>query len=625
MTASAKALSDITVFGKYAKHIEELKRRESYGEIAYRNRDMHLKEYKDYPEILEKIEQVYLEFVLPKKILPSMRSMQFAGKPIEVAPNRIFNCAFAPVDHYKVFSEAMFLLLGGTGMGYSVQFHHVAKLPAIIPPIKKRRFLIGDSIEGWADAVKALVESYMCGKSLPNFDFSDIREKDEPLVTSGGKAPGPQPLKDCLHNLKKILDGKAPGEQLGTLEVHDMMCYIADAVLAGGIRRAALISLFSMDDNDMLTSKFGNWWEKNPQRGRSNNSAVILRHRVDKRSFFNLWSKIQASGTGEPGFVFSNNADWGVNPCCEIGLRPNQFCNLVEINMGTVVDQEDLDARSRAASFIATLQAGYTDFHYLRSIWKETTEKEALIGVSGTGIASGAVDRLDLEQAAKAIIDENILTAKSIKINAAARTTCVKPAGTTSLVLGTSSGIHGWYSPYYIRRMRLGKDEALYQYLVKTVPELIEDEFFNPKEQAVVGFPVASPEGATFSTEPALHLLERIKRFSNDWIKPGHITGDNGHNVSATVTVKQNEWEDVGDWMWKNRDVYNGLSVLPEDGGNYPQLPFEQISKERFDELSEFVKEIDLTKVQEANDNTDLSGEVACAGGKCEVDFSKIG
>lgn len=958
MSVSTEALSDVITFTKYAKYQPELERRETYAEIVNRNRAMHKNKFKNNPEIIKQIDYFYENFVLTKKVLPSMRSMQFAGKPIEVNPARIFNCAFAPADHYKIFSESMFLLLGGTGMGYSVQNHHVEKLPPIVPPTRKRRFLIGDSIEGWADAVKALIEAYMKGKSLPVFDYSDIRQKGELLVTSGGKAPGPQPLKDCLHNLKKILDAKEPGSKLKPIEVHDMICYIADAVLAGGIRRAALICLFSMDDYEMLTAKTGNWWELNPQRGRANNSAVILRHRVKKSDFDKMWEIIKESGAGEPGFYFTNNAEWGANPCkplrstiltdegyitfeealkkeslkvytpdgrlvnatkpfrtgenrevfkitlsngmylygtenhlhqtqkgewkrvdeleigerlayrveqriptsidnveeyehgmlmgwlygdgwnyqrsdrtnskkaglcfgsnemdvvelfeeilnkkhsphsqkpetckvirvdqddlkgldktedlgwlrtkspefklgfikaiftadgsvrkqnnvelysinrewmetiglvlqefgirstvtvhnyaksytaidgkernnqttfklnvhsgqfkrigflsrakqelvekqedkglyrrvdyetvvdieldsvedvyditvddechafidtgvsthncVEIGLRPNQFCNLVECNGNDVVDQADANARAEAAAFIATLQASYTDFHYLRDVWKRTTEKDALIGVSWTGIASGALDHVDLKECAQRVLDKNAETAEMIDVNPAARTTCVKPAGTTSLVLGCSSGIHGWHAPYYARRVRLGKNEALYQYLAKELPELVEDEFFNPKEQAVVSFPVKAPEGAKFRTESPLELLERVKRFSSDWVSTGHRGGDNGHNVSATISLKDEEWESVGEWMWENRETYNGLSVLPYDGGSYKQAPFEDISKEEYEEMLTHVHNIDLTKVKEVADNTDLSGEVACAGGACDLNL----
>lgn len=618
-TLSAQILSDITVFTKYAKFIPEKNRRESFKEIVDRNRDMHLRKFKDNPELCAEIKDVYKNFIETKKVLPSMRSMQFGGKPIELSPNRIYNCCFLPIDDYRAFSESMFLLLGGTGVGYSVQRRHIEKLPEIRKPTRSRRFLIGDSIEGWADSIKALMQAYMCGKSLPKFDYSDIRKKGAPLITSGGKAPGPEPLKDCHHNIQKILDRKKEGEQLTSLEVHDIMCYIADAVLAGGIRRAALICLFDMNDEDMLTCKFGNWWERNPQRGRANNSAVILRHKVKKKDFMSLWEKIKASGSGEPGFYLTNDADWGTNPCCEIALRPHQFCNLCEVNMGSVESQEDLNERVRAAAFIGTLQASYTDFHYLRDIWRKTTERDALIGVSGTGIASGAYKELNLEEAAKEVVKENRRVAKIIGINPAARTTCIKPAGTSSMVLGTSSGIHGWHSDYYIRRMRLGKNEAIYKYLAKNLPELVEDEYFKPQSQAVVSIPVEAPKKAILRTEPALELLERIKLFSEQWIKPGHIKGENTHNVSATISLKEEEWKPVGEWMWENRESYNGLSVLPYDGGTYIQAPFEDISYQKFAAMSKHLAAIDLRKVKEKDDETNLSGEAACAGGACEI------
>lgn len=616
---SLQILSDVTVFSKYAKYDEGKKRRETFEEICDRNKQMHLNKYKQFPELCKEIEHTYENFVKTKKVLPSMRSMQFAGKPIEISPNRVYNCGFLPIDDYHAFSEIMFLLLGGTGVGYSVQSHHVEKLPAIIKPLKTRRYVIGDSIEGWADAVKALMRAYMDGKSMPRFVFDDIRPKGAKLVTSGGKAPGPQPLKDCLHNIQKILDSKNNGEQLTTLEVHDVVCFIADAVLAGGIRRAALISLFDFNDNNMLTCKFGNWWELNPQRGRANNSAVILRHRVSKSDFLGLWEKIKASGSGEPGFYFSNNMDWGTNPCCEIALRPFQFCNLTEINMNDLNDQEDLNERARAASLLGTLQAGYTDFHYLRDVWKNTTEKDALIGVSGTGIASGTYRTLDLTQAAREVKDENYRVANIIGINIAARTTCVKPAGTSSLVLGTSSGIHAWHNDYFIRRMRLGKNEAIYQYLAQNNPETVQDEFFRPDSQAVLEIPVKAPENAVTRHESAIDMLERVKVFSNDWVKTGHNKGENTHNVSATVTVKDDEWDHVAEWMWNNRTVYNGLSILPYDGGTYTQAPFEDITEEEYEKRYATLGNIDLTKVIEDDDDTDLKGELACAGGSCEI------
>lgn len=617
MEISTSILSDITVYMKYAKFLPEQNRRESWEELVTRNMNMHIKKY---PQLEDEIKEVY-KLVYDKKVLPSMRSMQFAGKPIEISPNRVYNCAFAPVDDWRVFGEIMFLLLGGTGVGYSVQGHHVEKLPEIHKPNKQRtrRFLIADSIEGWAEAVRVLVKSYFFGGSRIVFDFSDIRPKGATLITSGGKAPGPQPLRECLVKVEGVLDSKQDGEKLSPLEVHDIVCHIADAVLAGGIRRAALISLFSADDDEMISCKSGNWWENNPQRGRANNSAVLLRHRVTKSFFLDLWKRVEASGAGEPGIIFSNDKDWGTNPCAEIALRPFQFCNLTEVNVSDVESQDDYEQRVKGASFIGTLQAGYTDFHYLRPIWQRTTEKDALIGVSMTGIGSGTVLNFDMKAAAKAVKEENARVAKLIGINRAARTTTVKPAGTTSLTLGTSSGIHAWHNDYYIRRIRVGKNEAIYTYLAINHPELVEDEYFRPHDTAVISVPQKAPQGAIMRTESPLQLLERVKRVYLDWIKPGHRIGNNTHNVSATVSVRQHEWSSVGEWMWENRDNYTGLSVLPYDGGTYKQAPFEDITEEEYNRLVETLHDVDLSKVVEMTDNTDLAGELACFGASCEV------
>jgi len=541
MDISNRILSEITVYMKYAKYIPELKRRETWQELVTRNMEMHIKQY---PEIEKEIRENYM-YVYRKQVLPSMRSMQFAGKPIEISPNRIYNCAFAPIDDWRVFSEIMFLLLGGTGVGYSVQKHHVDVLPEIRKPNKERgrRWLVADSIEGWADAVKVLVKSYFFGGSKIEFDFSDIRPKGARLVTSGGKAPGAQPLKECLIKLEGILDSKENGDKLRPIEVHDMVCHIADAVLAGGIRRAALISLFSATDEEMIGCKSGAWWETNPQRGRANNSAVLMRHKITKDYFMD----------------------------------------------------------------------------YLRPIWQRTTEKDALIGISMTGIGSGAVLGLNMKSAAKVVKEENKRVAELIKINPSARTTTVKPAGTTSLTLGTSSGIHAWHNDYYIRRVRVGKNEAIYSHLKTHHPELVEDEYFRPHDTAVIGIPQKAPEGSILRNESPIQLLERVKKVQQEWIKPGHRNGNNAHNVSATISIREHEWPAVGEWMWDNREAYNGLSVLPYDGGTYIQAPFEDCTKEKYEELMETLKDVDLSKIIEMDDDTDLRGEAACAGGACEI------
>lgn len=616
MDISQKVLSDITVFNKYAKFIPEIGRRENWEELCVRNMEMHCKRY---PELTWEIKRIYKYFVHPKKVLPSMRSMQFGGRPIELANNRMFNCAAINADHPAIFWESMFLLLGGSGVGFSVQKHHVEQLPPVIgPSTKTRRYLIGDSIEGWADAIRVLVRAYFEGRSTPDFDYRDIRPKGARLITSGGKAPGPAPLRICVEQVRKILNN-AIGRQLTPLECHDMMCHIADSVLSGGIRRAALISLFSIDDMDMLSCKSYAWWELNPQRGRANNSVVLERGKVEEDQFLAIWERVKRSGCGEPGFFWTNDRDIASNPCCEISLRSMQFCNLTEVNVSDIQSQEDLNERCRAASFIGTLQAGYTDFHYLRQQWKDNTEKDALIGVGMTGIGSGVVLNYDLKEAAECVKEENARVAELIGINKAARCTTVKPSGTSSLTVGSSSGIHAWYNDYYIRRMRVGKNEALYRYMKEKFPDLIEDCQFKPHLEAVMMFPQKAPEGAILRTESAISLLKRVRKFNQEWVHAGYREGANHHNVSCTISIRPDEWDMVGEWMWNNKKYYTGISVLPYDGGTYPQAPFQDCTKEQYEHLLSRMIDIDLRDVVETEDNTSLTDQVACAGGACEL------
>jgi ribonucleoside-diphosphate reductase alpha chain len=616
MNVTQEILSEITTYMKYAKYVPELKRRETWHELVTRNKQMHQEKF---PQLHNEIEEAY-KLVYSKKVLPSMRSLQFAGRPIELNNTRIFNCSFLPIDDWRAFSEIMFLLLSGTGVGYSVQTHHIEKMPEITLPTKHKRYLVGDSIEGWADAIRMLCKAYFTGGALPTFDFRDIRPKGAQLITVGGKAPGPEPLKECLFQLQKILDRKKTGDKLTSLEAHDMACHIADAVLSGGIRRAALISLFNLDDEEMLTCKFGEWWEQNPQRGRSNNSAVVIRHKIDEEEFFKLWKKIELSGSGEPGIYFSNDKDWGTNPCCEIALRPFQFCNLCEVNVSNVESQEDLNERVRVGAFIGTLQAAYTDFHYLRDVWRKTTEKDALLGVGMTGIGSGAVLKMNLKEAADVAKEENARIAEIIGVNKAARVTTVKPSGTSSLVLGSSSGIHSWHDKHYIRRIRVGKNEAIYTHLAIHHPELLEDDFFKPTIQAVISIPQKAPEGAIIrSEETALMLLERVRKFNTEWVRKGHRKGANTNNVSATISIRNEEWEAVGEWMWKYKDTFNGLSVLPFSDHTYTQAPFETITEEQFNEMVNHLHSVDLSKVVEFDDNTVLGENLACAGNNCEI------
>jgi ribonucleoside-diphosphate reductase alpha chain len=579
--------------------------------------NMHLDRF---PKLSKDIVKAY-QRVHDLKAMPSMRSMQFAGDAIVKNNVRLFNCSYAPIDDTRVFGEALFLLLSGVGFGFSVQKHHVNQLPKVQKPRESGLYIIHDSIQGWAEALNLLMEAYFYGKIRPEFDFGNIRPKGSYLVTTGAKAPGPEPLKAMLKQVEEKLAG-AMGRQLRPIEVHDIVCIASDAVLAGGIRRAALISLFDKDDQDMLTCKHGSWWEKYPYRARANNSVVLERTTTSKEEFNYVFKMCRDSGAGEPGFSFSNNLDWGLNPCAEIALKPNEFCNLTTVNQTGIKDKRDFLNRIYAATLLGTLQASYTDFQYLRPVWQQTTEEEALLGVSFTGIAdgNGIVTEEWLAEGVAFAKEVNAKYAKKIGIRPAARLSTVKPEGTASCVLGSSSGIHARHAPYYIRRVRMNKDDALATYLKSSMPELVEDDTFSASG-VVVSIPQQSPEGSIVRhDETAQSLLDRTLLYNKVWVAGGHTSGDNRHNVSVTISVKEEEWDGLREAMWDNREHYSGISLLPFDGGTYVQAPFEDCSKEKYEEMMDLVKEVDLTKVVEVEDKTERIEQLACAGGVCTIE-----
>ena len=614
MTKSQRVLSDFASYTKYARFLGD--RRESFTDVVQRNADMHARRY---PELEDEIYRTFGTYVLNREVLPSMRNMQFAGKPVELNPARAYNCAYLPIDDPRAFSEIMFLLLGGSGVGYSVQSRHVDKLPTIKAPHGRTRYLIQDSAIGWADSVKRLIGAYLLGRPLPEFDYRDIRPQGTPLVTSGGKAPGPEPLEGALESIERLLKRKEVGSKLRPIEVLDIVGHIAGAVLSGGIRRSATIALFDVTDEEMLYAKSGtDWRERHPERQYANISAVLDRRRLTKEAFDLVFDAVRYSGTGEPGFFFTNDTDWGTNPCGEIALQPFGFCNLTEASIDGNISDPIFFERVRAASFIGTLQAGYTDFHYLRPEWRERAVADSLLGVSLTGIASGNYRSLDLNAGARIVREENERVAAKIGIRPAKRTTTVKPSGTASLVLGTSSGIHPYWSRFQIRRVEVSKSEPLYQYLLDNAPAFLEDSRSKPRT-ALFSIPLANPENGAYRDESALEALERIRLVQSNWITPGHVAGHNQHNVSATVSVRDHEWDDVKEWMWKYRETYAGITLIPFWGGEHPEAPNEAITEDEFNEMSSAFPELDFRNIEEFNDETNRQGELACAGGACEV------
>lgn len=617
MNKSNRLLSEIVAYRTYAKHLNAFNRRESLEETLNRNLTMFLEKYpKLSRDIIKAFKQVH-----DLNIMPSMRSLQFGGEAVFRNNVRLFNCSFASITYPRVFAEALFLLLSGTGFGFSVQNHHIKQLPKIRKPKEEVIYVVHDSIEGWAEALNQLMSAYFYGAIRPIFDFSKVRQKGSYLVTTGAKAPGPEPLKRMLEKVEEILL-KSLNRNLSSLEVHDIICLVADCVLSGGIRRAALISLFDRDDRAMLTCKHGSWWEKHPHRARANNSAVLPRHETTFEEFKNVYDMCIASNAGEPGFFWTNDIEWGTNPCAEIGLQSNQFCNLTTTNLTGIKNDKDFHNRVYAAALLGTLQAGFTDFPYLSQKWKDVTDREALIGCSFTGIADSTnIGELQLRDAAKTVLDVNEKYAKKIGINVAARTTAIKPEGTASCVLGSSSGIHARHSQYYLRRIRMNKDDELARYLAKVIPELVVDDVFSPSG-VVVTIPQESPAGAiTRHQESAMDLFDRVKHYYNNWVLPGHRSGANTHNISCTINYRPEEAPLLLHKLWEDRFQYAAVSLLPFSDSIYQQAPFEDCDKETFDKFNKMVNEIDLTKVLELEDNTNRAEQLACSGGICELTF----
>ncbi len=620
MTPSNKLLSDLVTFRTYSKFLPQLERREIFEETVNRTMVMHLEKF---PKLSKEIVKAF-SLVHQLKVLPSMRTMQFSGAPILKNNARGYNCSFTHPTNPRKFSEILFLLLSGVGVGYSVQRHHTNQLPVVKGTPEEGMFVVQDSIIGWAQALHALMDAYFNASVRPLFSFMNIREKGALLYTTGAKAPGPEPLKYMLNEVEIRLKA-AIGRRLRPIEVHDIICIISDCVLAGGIRRSSLLALFDRDDQEMLRAKSGNWAEKHPYRARANNSAMLPRGEVSKEEFMTLFKVVEASGAGEPGFYWTNDLEMGANPCVEIGMVNDQFCNLTTVNQTGIQSKKDFLSRIYSAAFIGTLQAAYTDFPYLTDNWKRATEKEALLGVSFTGVADmgDSISAEWLEEGAGLVLDVNAQYAKKLGINIAARATAMKPEGTGSLTLGSSSGMSRRQGQHYLRRVQVNNDDALCQYLKMVVPDLMEDAFGVPNT-SVVTIPQESPSGALLKdNETAQQAFELAIKYNKHWVAPGHRYGANKHNVSCTIDVKPEEWSKLAQLMWRDREHYAGISVFPFDGGTYKQAPFEVCSKETFDKYNALVKNINLMEIKEFENNTKMLESVACGGpnGSCEIKF----
>ncbi len=661
-------LADYIAVSKYTRYRADLGRRELWPEAVARVFAMHRKRFQHLlatpvPEIGttvgELIDQAEQD-VLQRRALPSMRSLQFGGLAVEANNARMYNCCFGHIDHPRKFAEATWLLLSGVGVGFSVQKHHIAQLPPL--PLRKpvddlpvRHFSIPDSIEGWADAVEALIQSYYTGHYV-EFDYSRIRPKGSLLRTSGGRAPGHLPLKRALESIRSVLDGAA-GRKLKPIEAYDILMHAAGAVISGGIRRSATIALFSPDDEEMINAKTGNWFTTHPQRQFSNNSAVLVRREAKREQFQALFDAVRQFG--EPGFYFTEHPDYGANPCVEIGLMPLltvdeaaqqrlqalgytepvqigatlsgwQHCNLSTINGRACRTPEDFYALCRTAAVIGTLQAAYTTMPYLGPVTQVINEREALLGVSICGI----LDRPDvllnpavLRCGAEIAKATNAALAPIIGINRAARVTCVKPEGTASLLLGTASGIHPHHAKRYFRRVQAARTETVYQFFRRHNPHMTEVYGMKPDTTDVITFPVEAPEGAITKKDlSATQFLEIVKLVQEHWVKPGTAHEDYHpglyHNVSNTVVVRPHEWEAVADYIWEHRAIFTGIAILPASGDkDYPQAPLEEVCTPqdiaRWNALR--YNPVDYGALRETADETNFKEIAACAAGGCEL------
>lgn len=600
-------MSQTKFYEGYSRWDESKERYETWEEAVSRVMNMHRDYYKEKmsPELGQLIDEAESLYKL-KYALGAQRALQFGGDQLLKHQMRMYNCTSTYADRPRFFSELFYMLLCGAGAGFSVQYHHVAKLPDIQERKKQAKgWVVEDSVEGWADALGALLSSYFVGGGqFPEmegrkiyFDLNNVRPKGA-MINGGFKAPGPEPLRKSLDKIEHLIQSRVlKGEKrLRPIDVYDIAMHAADAVLAGGVRRSATICLFSPDDEEMINAKTGNWFIDNPQRGRSNNSAVIVRDEVTKEDFKRIMQSIKEFG--EPGFYFVDDRDFTTNPCVEIGMYPQingesgwQGCNLTEINGGKCTTKEEFFKACRAAAILGTLQAGYTNFKYLSGTSKAIFDREALLGVSVTGWMNNPEVLLDAEvqrEGAAIVKEVNESVAGLIGINPAARTTCVKPSGNASVLLETASGIHAEHSPRYLRHIQLNKESEVAQLIAETNPYMVEESVWSANNtDYCVGFPIISPRDSLYREELyATNLLEKVKLVQQNWVEAGTNPDRCSdprirHNVSNTVTVMPHQWSQVEDYVYDNRHSFAGISFLAGSGDkDFAQAPMTEVLTE---------------------------------------------
>lgn len=618
---------------RYSRFLNDQKRREHWEETVKRYfsfMQKQLEEKHKYSVDAKLMDELYTA-VVNLEVMPSMRAIMTAGKALERDNTAGYNCSYLPIDDPKAFDEAMYILLCGTGVGFSVEQKYVNQLPEVPDQLfaSETTISVADSKEGWAKALRQVIALLYSGE-IPRYDLSKIRPAGARLKTFGGRASGPGPLDELFKFTIDKFRG-ATGRKLTSLECHDLLCKIGEVVVVGGVRRSAMISLSDLSDDRMRGAKSGNWWEHNAQRALANNSATY-EVKPDIGQFLQEWTSLYQSHSGERG-IFSREAsqsqaakngrrnpafDFGTNPCSEIILRPYQFCNLTEVVVRAEDTPESLARKVRIATILGTFQSTLTHFPYLRKIWQNNTEEERLLGVSLTGILDnkwmGEVcdsTKKALEQLRQVAVDTNADFATALGIPQSAAITCVKPSGTVSQLVNSASGIHTRHSKYYIRRVRGDKKDPLTKFLTDSgVPT--EDCVMRPDSTAVFSFPVKAPDNArTREDLNALQQLDLWMMYQRHWCE---------HKPSVTISVKEDEWMDVGAWVWRNFDEISGISFLPWDGGTYRQAPYEECSKEQYEELlAKMPSAIVWDNLKEEDDNVEGAQTLACAAGHCEI------
>ena len=622
---------------RYARWLETENRRETWAETVDRYFDFmvsQLKESHDYTPDAKTLTELR-DAVFNRNVMPSMRSVMTAGPALERENVSGYNCAFLPCDNPRSFDEAMYILMCGTGVGFSVEYKYINKLPALPEKLEKSNTIVvvGDSKEGWAKALREFMGLLWAGQ-IPQIDVSKVRPAGARLKTMGGRSSGPQPLVNLFDFTVQIFKG-ALGRNLKPIEVHDIMCKIGEVVVVGGVRRSAMISLSNINDIEMAAAKSGNWWESNGQRALSNNSVAYSR-KPEMAQFIAEWKSLYDSKSGERGIYNVAAAQkqaakygrrdpeihYGTNPCSEIILRPYQFCNLSEVVLREHDTPDTVAEKVRLATILGTWQSTLTDFKYIRKIWKDNTEEERLLGVSLTGqfgnkFFSGqdGIKKLAevLDNLREWAVDVNIKEAGKIGIPASAAVTCVKPSGTVSQLVGVSSGMHPWHSEYYIRTVRGAKQDPISKFLIDSgIP--VEDDVTKPKETVVFSFPVKAPKHAiTRDQLSALEQLEIWLTYQRHWCE---------HKPSITVSVREEEWMEVGAWVYKHFDEVSGISFLPYSEHTYVQAPYQEVEKEKYEEISAKMPKVinwEALSMYELEDTTTGTQALACVSGECEI------